>query len=102
MEEIKESLIKRKLDSYYECELKDFKAENELMVTITLNEYRKLIEKNATTENRISEAEKDKYRRNEENEKFKKENKELEMKLFEYRKLYGELEERNESVIKED
>lgn len=71
MEEIKESLTKRKLNKW-ECELKDFKAENELMVTITLNEYRDLIKKNATAENRIAEAEKDKYRRNEENEKLKK------------------------------
>lgn len=95
MEEIKESLLKKKLDSCWGSELKDFKAENELMVTITLNEYRDLIKKNVTAENRIAEAEKDKYRRNEENEKMKKENKELEMKLFEYRKLYGELEQEN-------
>ncbi len=97
MAEIEESLLKRKLDSY-SSELKDFKAENELTVEITLNEYRELIKSKATKEADIDKANKDKYTRESENEKLKKENKELEMKLFEYRKLYGELEDKQDEV----
>ena len=44
MAEIEESLLKRKIDNYsYSSDLKDFQAENELTVEITLNEYRELI-----------------------------------------------------------
>ena len=101
MAEIEESLLKEKLDSY-SSELKDFQAENELTVEITLNEYRKLIEEKATADYRIKKAEENKYTRDEDNRKLKQENKELEMKLFEYRKQYGELVEPSEDEIKED
>ena len=40
----------------------DFAAESELMVQITLHEYRELIEKNAKTEQRINEAEEKAYK----------------------------------------
>ena len=101
MAEIEESLLKRKIDSY-SSELKDFQAENELTVEITLNEYRKLIEEKATADYRIKKAEENKYTREDENKRIKKENKELEKQLFEYRKQYGELVEPNEDEIKED
>lgn len=101
MAEIEESLLKRKIDSY-SSELKDFQAENELTVEITLNEYRKLIEEKATADYRIKKAEENKYTRDEENRKLKQENKELEMKLFEYRKQHGELVESKEDEIEED
>lgn len=95
MAEIEESLLKKKLDSY-SSDNNDFQAENELTVEITLNEYRNLIENKATADCRIKKAEENKYTRDEENRKLKQENKELEMKLFEYRKQYGELVETNE------
>ncbi|MCI8397471.1 MAG: hypothetical protein HFJ52_07695 [Clostridia bacterium] len=101
MAEIEESLLKRKIDSY-SYELKDFQAENELTVEITLNEYRKLIEEKATADYRIKKAEENKYTREDENKKLKKENKELEKQLFEYRKQYGELVEPKEDEIEED
>lgn len=101
MAEIEESLLKRKLDSY-SSELKDFQAENELTVEITLNEYRHLIEENAISEYKVKKAEENKYSRDEENRKLKQENKELEMKLFEYRKQYGELAKPSEDEIEED
>ena len=96
MAEIEESLLKKKLDSY-SSENNDFQAENELTVEITLNEYRDLINKKATADYRIKQAEENKYTRDEENRKLKQENKELEMKLFEYRKEFGELKENEES-----
>lgn len=101
MAEIKESLLKKKLDSY-SSDNNDFQAENELTVEITLNEYRKLIEEKATADYRIKKAEENKYTRDEENRKLKQENKELEMKLFEYRKQYGELVEPNKDEEEED
>lgn len=101
MAEIEESLVKIKLDSY-SIDLNDFQAENELTVEITLNEYRKLIEEKATADYRIMKAEEHKYTRDEENRKLKQENKELGMKLFKYRKQYGELVEPNEDEIEED
>ena len=91
MAEIEESLLKKKLDSY-SSDNNDFQAENELTVEITLNEYRKLIEEKTTADYRIKKAEENKYTRDEENKKLKQENKELEIKLFEYRKQHGELE----------
>ena len=101
MEEIKETLLNKKVNSY-SSELKDFQAENELTVEITLNEYRKLIEENATADYRIKKAEENKYTREDENKKLKQENKELELKLFEYRKLYGELKKTNEEEEDEE
>lgn len=101
MAEIEESLLKRKIDSY-SSELKDFQAENELTVEITLNEYRELIKSKAVADYEIKKANENKYKRDNENEKLKKENKELEMKLFEYRKAYGELEEKAENETEEE
>lgn len=101
MAEIEESLLKKKLDSYSSKD-NDFQAENELTVEITLNEYRNLIEEKATADYRIKRAEENKYTRDEENRKIKQENKKLEMKLFEYRKQYGELEDSKEDEIEED
>ena len=101
MAEIEESLVKKKLDSY-SSELNDFQAENELTVEITLNEYRDLIKVKSISDYKIKEAEKDKYTRNSENERLKQENKELEMKLFEYRKKFGELEEINENEERDE
>ena len=40
----------------------DFAGESELMVQITLHEYRELVEKNARTEQRIKEAEEKAYK----------------------------------------
>lgn len=100
MAEIEETLLKKKLDSY-SSKMEDFQAENELTVEITLSEYRKLVEEKAVAEYKIEKANKDKYTRDSENEKLKKENKDLEMKLFEYRKKYGELEETNKNKEEE-
>lgn len=99
MPELSETLLNKKLESYGGSELKDFQAENELLVEITLNEYRELIKEKTTKDYLIGLANKDKYTREDENKKLKQENQELKKRLFEYRKLYGELkieEEREE------
>lgn len=40
----------------------DFAGESEIMVRITLHEYRELVEKNAKTDQRIKEAEEETYK----------------------------------------
>ena len=40
----------------------DFAGESEIMVRITLHEYRELVEKNAKTDQRIKEAEEEMYK----------------------------------------
>ena len=88
-------VLDKKLDRYG-VNNNDFVASSELTVTITLNEYRDLVGKVAASSARISEAEKDKYDRNNENKTLKEKVKELERKLLEYRAEYGELKSENE------
>lgn len=92
---ITDVILDKKLDRYGSND-NDFVADKELTVTITLNEYRDLVGKNATSSARISESEKDKYDRNTENKTLKEKVKELERKLLEYRAEYGELKSENE------
>ncbi len=101
MEDIVQTLMSKKLDSWG-SNLNDFKAEKELTVEITLNEYRELIKSKATKETDIEKANKDKYTREEENKKLKKQNKELESKLFEYIRKFGDLEEDKDNEEVED
>lgn len=101
MEDIVQTLMSKKLDSWV-SNLNDFKAEKELTVEITLNEYRELIKSKATKETDIEKANKDKYTREEENKKLKKQNKELESKLFEYIRKFGDLEEDKDNEEVED
>lgn len=101
MEDLVQTLMNKKLDNWG-SNLNDFKAEKELTVEITLNEYRELIKSKATKETDIEKANKDKYTREEENKKLKKQNKELESKLFEYIRKFGDLEEDKENEEVED
>lgn len=101
MEDIVQTLMSKKLDSWG-SNLNDFKAEKELTVEITLNEYRELIKSKVTKETDIEKANKDKYTREEENKKLKKQNKELESKLFEYIRKFGDLEEDKDNEEVED
>jgi len=61
----------------------NFVANQELTVTITLNEYRNLIGEAAKATTRIEEANKDKYTREEENRKLKEEVSRLKGLLYE-------------------
>lgn len=66
----KDELTNKKLDAWGH-KLNDFKAESELTVVITLNEYRELVKSVATKEYDIEKTNNDKYRREEENRKLK-------------------------------
>lgn len=84
-------LTNKKLDNWG-SKLNDFKAENELTIEITLNEYRELVKGIATKEYDIEKANKDRYTREEENRKLKTKNEQLSNELLEYVKKYGKLE----------
>lgn len=85
-------VLQKKLDKY-NSELNDFVSPQEITVTITLNEYRKLITDRATSSERISNADRARYTANEERDKFKNENERLRAELDEVKgKLHTERE----------
>lgn len=60
----------------------NFVANQEITLTITLNEYRNLVEADAKTRNSIDKANSEKYKAQSENEKLKKEICELKDRLY--------------------
>ena len=67
-----ETLLSKKLDSYNSNE-NDFIASGEITVTITLAEYRELVESKARKNYEIDKANEDKWKRENENAELKKE-----------------------------
>lgn len=96
----KNMLIEKKLDSYGNVsDANNYIIEPELSVTITLNEYRELVERNATAQDRINKAEEGKYTRENENTKLRKELTEVRKELNKYINRYGIIN--NEEEINE-
>lgn len=91
--EVKNVVLEKKVENYY-FEEKNFSAPGELMITITLKEYRELVQKVVTSDERIKVADNDKYERNKENEALKKEVEELKSKLYELSIKPGKDEEK--------
>ena len=89
-------VLNRKLDRYGIID-NDFVADKELTVTITLNEYRDLVGKVATSNSRIEEANKNKYERDNENKILKEKLKKSENTLLKYRAEFGDLKSDEES-----
>lgn len=56
----------------YSLDQNDFVLDNEITVTITLHEYRELVENNATSKARIEDADNEKWKYYRENEELKK------------------------------
>lgn len=79
------AVLEKKLDSY-SSNNKDFVAPQEITVTITLNEYRDLVERNATREEAIKKAEANKYERDQENSKLREEVAALKAEIYELKK----------------
>ena len=75
-------VLDKKFDSY-NANLNNFTAPQELTVTITLNEYRGLVSANATAQADIKKANDDKFERNCENDRLKKEVAALKAKIYE-------------------
>lgn len=82
---MKDVVLDKKL-SDFNPNTRNFVAASEITVTITLGEYRELVEKCATRQMAIDEATKDRYTRNQENERLRKEVEALKAELYELQK----------------
>lgn len=76
------TILDKKIE-HYDWKAKDFVAEGELTITITLAEYRSLIASEATKQHDITKANADKYERDAENARLKEEVNSLRAKLYE-------------------
>lgn len=77
-------VLDKKFDGYLSSsELQNFIAPHEITVTITISEYRELVQEVATKKADIAKAESDKYERNRKIEELTKENAELKAKIYE-------------------
>lgn len=84
---VKDVVLDKKM-AEYNSNLHNFVAASEITVTITLGEYRDLVEKAATRKTAIDAAEQDKYSRNQENERLRKKVDTLKAELYEYQKRF--------------
>lgn len=92
------AILDKKLESY-NFENRNFCAEGEITVTITLGEYRELVTKAAISQSAIDKANSDKYERELENKNLKEENSALKAELYELKKSFDNVvnvEEENE------
>ena len=77
-------VLDKKFDGYMSSsDLHNFIAPQEITVTITISEYRELVQKVATRDADVAKAESDKYERNRKIDELTKENAELKAKLYE-------------------
>lgn len=78
------TVLDKKFDGYMSSsDLHNFIAPQEITVTITISEYRDLVQEVATKKADIAKAESDKYERNHKIEALEKENAELKAKIYE-------------------
>ncbi len=82
-----------KKNTEYCDEKNNYIGDGEITVTITLSEYRELVSVKAMNDKLIDEANKDRYSRESENQRLKKENDELKAELYEIQKKSGVLED---------
>ena len=87
---IESALVEKKLDHYRNNE-NDFILPTEITVTITLEEYRTLVNHDATRQLAIDAAEKDKYARETEIKTVKEENARLKSELYDLKTKIDEL-----------
>lgn len=80
------TVLDKKLETYH-WDAKDYVAENELTITITLAEYRELVKAVATKQHDIDRANADKYERDAENKRLKEEVDKLTGRLYEQARL---------------
>ena len=75
------TILDKKIE-HYDWKAKDFVAEGELTITITLAEYRALIASEAVKQHEIAKANADKYERDSENARLKEEVNSLRAKIY--------------------
>lgn len=93
---VKDVVLEKKLDNYGSNN-DNFVASQELTVTITLSEYRKLVSSDATRVEAIDKANKDKYERERKIEALEKQVAELKAENYELKK---ELEDIKDGWVK--
>lgn len=86
------AVLAKKMDSYG-WEPKNYVAENELTITITLAEYRALVASNAVKQHDIDKANEDKYKRDSENKMLREENENLRAELYEIKNRCNRVQE---------
>jgi hypothetical protein len=85
------TILDKKME-HYRWDSRDYVAEKEITITITLAEYRELIASDATKQHDIAKANEDKYKRDSENQRLKEEVDSLRARLYELLPLYAEKE----------
>lgn len=85
------TILDKKME-HYRWDAKDYVAENEITITITLAEYRALVTSEATKQYDIAKANEDKYKRDDENKRLKEEVDSLRARLYELQAIYAEKE----------
>ena len=96
-----ETVLNKKIEGY-RFEENNFKAASEIMVEITLKEYRDLVKSDATREEAIKKADSDKYLREEENRALKEENAALKAELYEMKKRFESFVEEEKEAKNEN
>lgn len=79
------TILDKKME-HYRWDARDYVAENEITITITLAEYRALIASDATKNYDIAKANEDKYKREDENRRLKEEVDSLRARLYQLQK----------------
>lgn len=85
------TVLDKKME-HYRWDARDYVAESEITITITLAEYRALVISEATKQYEIAKANEDKYKRESENKMLKEEVDALRAKLYELQLLHTEKE----------
>ena len=85
------TILDKKME-HYRWDARDYVAESEITITITLAEYRALVTSEATKQYDIAKANEDKYKRDDENRRLKEEVEALRARLYELQNLYAEKE----------
>ena len=75
------TILDKKME-HYRWDARDYVAESEITITITLAEYRSLVTSEATKQYDIAKANEDKYKRDTENKMLKEEVDSLRAKLY--------------------
>ena len=94
---ITDSIFSKKAEGYH-FEENNFIASGEIMVHITLNEYRALVKAEATADQRIKKAEEKKYENEKEIEKLTAECAALKSELYELNKRIEDATANTESI----
>lgn len=90
---IESTLIDKKLNNYADGTARNFILPSEITVSITLEEYRALVQNDATRKQAIDKANEDKYSREQQNKTLAEENARLKGENYDLKNKIDELTE---------